>query len=164
MTREIPLPKGFVALVDDEDYERVASAGPWHRRRHGHTTYAQRDIVLPDGRRSTQQMHNFITGVRGLDHANGDGLDNRRCNLRLADQSRNAANNRRRSDNTSGYRGVVREGKRWRAQIGIGGGVKRYLGAFDSPEEAAAAFNAAATELWGEFARLNDIPTHPKEN
>ena len=60
---------------------------------------------------------------RGLDHANGDGLDNRWCNLRLATYGQNSANAGKRSNNTSGRKGVTwskRAGK-WEAQIQVAG-------------------------------------------
>lgn len=163
MTGEIRLSGGLVALVDDVDFERALAAGNWHARPHGYTTYAQRHTVRSDGRRTTQQLHQFLLGCRGVDHVNGNGLDNRRRNLRPADQSRNMANARLlRSNNTSGFRGVTKPAskRRWVAQIGIRGRVV-HLGSFDSPETAARAYDVAAIEAFGEFARLN-FPITPE--
>jgi hypothetical protein len=87
-----------------------------------------------------------------IDHQNGDGTDNRWANLRLATSSLNAANSRRRSDNTSGFKGVSRcRGARWRASIQLNGKFK-HLGHFDTPEEAHAVYCAAAANYFGEFA------------
>lgn len=157
----VPLTRGYVALVDAADYPRVIAAGRWNVRPHGKTIYAQHAIVLPDGRRSTQQMHNFITGVIGIDHRNGDGLDNRRSNLRITTQAQNCANTRIRSNNKSGFKGVSWKASRnaWCAQIKRGD-KSYYLGLFDDREVAARAYDAAAVEFFGEYARIN----FPKEH
>lgn len=84
-----------------------------------------------------------------IDHINGNRSDNRICNLREATRAQNNANARVRSDNTSGLKGVSPLHGRWAAQAG---GV--YLGLFDTPEEAHAAYVAAAKERFGNFARL----------
>ena len=84
-----------------------------------------------------------------MDHENGNGLDNRRENLRLATHSQNQRNRRRTRDKV--YKGTRRNGKKWVAHI--------VLGTFASEEEAARAYDHAATLLYGEFARLNFPPT-----
>lgn len=93
-----------------------------------------------------------------VDHINGDPLDNRRENLRYATQSQQNAN-RHRTFGASRFKGVYRrrDGLKWCAQCRVPGGKQRYLGSFDSEEDAARAYNAAATELFGEYARLNDL-------
>ena len=153
--REIPLSRGLVALVDDTGYDRVVAAGRWHARPHGHTVYAQRHARLPGGRQTTQQLHVFLSGQPGIDHRNGNGLDNQRSNLRPATQSQNNWNARGRSG-TSEFKGVslYRRTSRWRAQIRHSGH-SRHLGLFDTPEDAARAYDAAARQLFGEFARPN---------
>ena len=92
---------------------------------------------------------------KGIDHINGVRGDNRIANLREANQSENMANDRRRSNNKSGFKGVSwakSEGK-WQAHIMV-----RYksmcLGKFDTPEAAHEAYRAAALRHFGEFARL----------
>ena len=157
MTAEIPLSRGFVALVDDEDYERVMAAGPWHVKARKQWVYAQHNVRRPEGGWRTEGLHIFLTGLPMVDHINGDGLDNRRANLRGATAAQNSANARLRRDSTSGFKGVHRNGPRglpWRAQIHKGG-KKHHLGLFESPEVAARAYDAAARELFGEFARTN---------
>lgn len=87
-----------------------------------------------------------------LDHKNGDGCDNRLSNLREATYSQNGANQRRRINNTSGFKGVHRAGNRWRARIAI---ERRSisLGMYDTPDEAHAAYMNAAVAMWDNFAR-----------
>lgn len=91
-----------------------------------------------------------------IDHINGDKADNRIVNLREADASENKYNIGIRTDNKSGYKGVhwFRERGRWIAGIRCQG-KSQHLGYFDTPEEAARAYDAAARELHGAFAWLN---------
>ena len=94
-----------------------------------------------------------------IDHINLDPADNRFCNLREATKAQNKRNTRKYCNNTSGTKGVFRmrypNGRfKWRAQIGFNGNIK-YLGSFDTIEEAAAVYTIAAKERFGEFARLS---------
>ena len=97
----------------------------------------------------------YMTGEwpsQEIDHIDGNGLNNRFSNLRLASHSQNICNSRVRRDNKLGIRGVSRRGNRFRARIRISG--KRIdLGYFDTPEEASVAYQKAAQEHFGEFAR-----------
>lgn len=160
MTREIPLTGGCVALIDDEDYQVVMSGGRW-RVQHDDAglRYAKRHVRRAVGDYTTQRMHSLITGWPLVDHINGDGLDNRRSNLRPASNSQNSMNRKvTAADNTSGFKGVCRHrrvrGDGWVAAITCDG-TSRHLGVFEDPELAARAYDAAARELFGEFARLN---------
>jgi len=85
-----------------------------------------------------------------VDHKNGDPLDNRRQNLRLCTHAQNQHNTGLSCVNTSGFKGVSKRGKRWKAQIRING-KQTYLGTYDTPEEAGAAYDAAALKVQGEF-------------
>lgn len=101
----------------------------------------------------------YVTGqwprVR-LDHRDGNALNNRWENLRYATQAQNMQNSRRRSDNQTGFKGVSFNRARGRFQAHISINRKsRYLGLFDTAEEAHAAYCAAAKEHFGEFARLS---------
>lgn len=87
-----------------------------------------------------------------IDHINGNRSDNRWVNLREATQSQNNANAARRSDNTSGFKGVMRGRKKWRAQITVRG-KNLEIGTFESPEAAHAAYVDKARSVFGEFAR-----------
>jgi len=154
--REIPLTRGMIALVDDGDYAGVVAAGKWCAvaSTRGGTYYAVHSIVRASGGRVLQRMHNFLTGWSLTDHVNGDGLDNRRGNLRQATHAQNMGNQRLRSNNTSGYKGVSRSNQKWQAHV-FPAGRSVYLGRFATPEEAARAYDDAAAEHFGEFARLN---------
>jgi hypothetical protein len=99
-------------------------------------------------------MHNLLTGWGFVDHANGNGLDNRRQNLRPADKPKNGMNTGAPRNNTSGYKGVTRRGARWQANIGLDGRLL-CLGTFATPQEAARAYDTVATEHFGEFAHPN---------
>lgn len=158
--KEIPLTSGGVALVDDEDFDRVSAEGSWYAAASLNTSYARRVYHLGGGRYTTRTMHGLITGLPYVDHVNGDGLDNRRTNLRPATASQNQANQRMRRDNTSGFRGVqAAPNDRWRALI-IVGGKRISLGYYDAREDAARAYDAAAIKFFGEYAR----PNFPREN
>lgn len=154
--RKIPLSLGLVALVDDADYEAVVAAGAWSARPSGRTVYAQRARRLDDGRPTTEQLHTFLTGCPYVDHQNGDGLDNQRANLRPSTHGQNMFNRRLYKNSTSGFKGVTRRRRdgRWQAQIQANK-QHRHLGYHDTAEEAARAYDAAARELFGDFARLN---------
>jgi len=150
--RTIPLTQGHWALIDDADFEAVVAAGPWFANGRTnlyavHSTYINRV-------RGTMLMHNFITGWKFVDHANGNSLDNRRQNLRPANTSTNGANSKIRSDNTSGFKGVSPRQGIWRARIHVNGR-EIPLGRFGSPIEAALAYDAAALHHFGEYARPN---------
>jgi len=88
-----------------------------------------------------------------LDHINGDPADNRITNLRIANDSLNAANRRAHSTSASGIKGVSRlPSGRWRAAITFLGR-RHHLGVYDTPDEASSAYFAKARELFGDFAR-----------
>jgi len=159
--RTIPLTRGMTAIVDDEDYEHLTQWS-WCVSPGVQTHYAlRRSRVVGRG----IPVHEEIMGRRDgytIDHINGNGLDNRRCNLRWATASQQQWNRRPSRNNSSGYKGVRfdRERNKWRAEIAAGG-KRKFLGRFDTPEDAAKAYDAAARELHGEFAHQN-IELRPK--
>lgn len=154
MTKNIPLTKGKIALVDDDDYEWLYIFKWRWQPIHGIPGYAVR---TSNGNRL--YMHRVILNLTcenkvEVDHINGNGLDNRRCNLRICNRMQNRRNCRPQSLNTSGYKGVYHSRKKWRARIEVSG-KKIDLGTYETAEEAAIAYDQAAKFYQGEFAWLN---------
>jgi hypothetical protein len=153
--REIPLTHGQVALVDDDDYERV-SQFKWGAAKMNHRWIAQATV----GWYKQAQMHRFILGLekgdpREVDHINRNSLDNRKSNLRIATRSQNMANRPKdRGEYSSKYKGVCKVRGRWIAYIRVMGKLT-YLGTHEIEEEAARAYDRAALKHFGEFAVTN---------
>ncbi len=170
--RLIPLTQGKSATVDDRDHEWLMRAGPWHAERgqRGQGGWYAVKTVRVNGKRTKLGMHSAIMGTFTLketvpDHRDGDGLNNQRANLRRATRAQNGANARKpiTGRNTSRYKGVsvgVRRPGVFHAQIGIKGRGKS-LGYFRIEEDAARAYDNAASAAFGEFAKLN-FPWTPK--
>lgn len=149
------------AIVDREDADLAELC--WGL---GGDGYAQRCLLPRATLRGSERLHRVILSriinrqmvpSEQCDHVNGDRLDNRRHNLRVATHGENAVN--RKAHGASVYLGVHRDRQRWAAQIrplGSGtNGRRLYLGAYATEEEAARAYDRAAREHHGEFARLN---------
>lgn len=155
-------------LVDDEDYDYLNQFA-WSvviSGKRNYTPYAIRKTSrkkLIDGKRRTILMHREILGLKDpavqVDHKDGNGLNNTRDNLRIANQSDNNANRQKvNKPTTSKYFGVSwhKKHKKWCAAIQRD--KKCYhIGGFETQEAAALAYNEKAIEFHGEFAKLNKV-------
>lgn len=154
---EIPLTKGFVAMIDLDDYQDISRFN-WHAQINRNTVYALRSYKDENGVWRKELMHRRILKmVDRVDHRNHNGLDNRRTNLRQASKSQNQYNRSgRRKDNTSGFQGVSWNSRDlvWQAKAAADG-VNYALGSYSSAEEAARAYDDFVSHRHGEFAYLN---------
>lgn len=150
----IPLTRGTFAIVDTNNL-RMLNLYRWsmaqsygckrYARRHvkGKTIYMHREIMnAPDG--------------MGVDHINGNGLDNRMENLRLCTIAQNRMNSVKIIAKSSGFKGVEwhKSHHKWRARITVAD-KEIHIGYFDTELEAAEAYDKKALELFGEFAKPN---------
>jgi len=144
---------GLHTVVDVADADWMG-AYRWHLYTPNGMRYAR--TQLPGGGHVT--MHVLLMGRPGIDHVNGDGLDNRRSvNLRAATQGQQMANRAKSTGCQSAFKGVGwdRRRGRWYAYCGTAGKDRRWLGYFADEVEAARAYDEAAREMHGAFARLN---------
>ncbi len=163
----LQLTKGYNTILDEEDLPLVL---PYKWR----AEVTDRGVVYAvattcvEGKKSTIRMHSIIAGTVGEgqsrvpDHKNGNGLDNRRLNLRVVPQQHNTWNAR--AALGSKYKGVTKQkrlvGRPWQARIHRNG-TTLHLGYFPTEEEAATAYDDASKLTDGEFARLNNSGVRP---
>lgn len=145
---------GMFAIIDEADAELV-SQFVWIPSLCDGKWYVQ---AWDKSRKRHIYLHRFLTGARRrrrVDHVNHDGLDNRRENLRVCSNAQNMWNRKGpQRNNRSGYIGVYRKRSKWSACI-CTNGKTRYLGVYETPEEAARVRDAAAKKYHGQFAALN---------
>jgi len=156
MTKSIPLTKGKFAIVDDEDFEWL-NQWVWHAEKSGNTFYAVRNKTIGYKRKTVLKMHRVIMNTpEGMetDHIDMDGLNNQKSNLRNATKAQNRKNRIVQRNNHTGYKGVGKDGRYYRARIKVNGKTK-LLGYFVTAKEAAWAYDEAAAKYHGEYARLN---------
>lgn len=156
MMKQVKVGLSHFALVDDEDYDDIIKY-VWQiqRNKRSNTLYAKRVWFLDSWH--VEYMHKRITSFNQTDHINGNGLDNRKSNLRKSTSSENGANRVKQKGNTSSqYKGVSwnKNIGKWQSYI-YHQGSRKHLGYFTKEIDAAATYNRAAVVLFGEFATLN---------
>lgn len=163
--KEIKLTQGYVALVDDADFD-LLNRWKWQVSVSSRPNYDRicvyRAHYAAQAKRKNIYMHRQILGVTDskihVDHIDHDCLNNQRSNLRSCTNSQNLMNTRKRKNGTSKYKGVswFKRDSNWRAQITIRG-KNTSIGYYSNQETAALAYNEAARLHFGEFACLNVI-------
>lgn len=152
--KRIPLTQGKFAIVDDEDYEWL-NQWKWTLNRcgkDGKYLYAGREA---NGKQI--RMHRQILGLTKndpemADHINHNGLDNRKCNVRICSNQQNQANSKRKNVGSSKYLGVRWHNNKWAASIGK---KRSHIGYYKNEIDAAKAYDKKAKELFGEYAHTN---------
>jgi hypothetical protein len=158
--KEIELTKGKFAIVDDKDFDFL-NQWKWHYSTGGYACRVEKETGKSHEERLSKNiiMHRLLVDTpreMDTDHINGNKLDNRRENLRVCTRSQNLANRPATVINKSGFKGVVPHKGKYEAGIRKEG--KRiYLGIYNTPQEAALAYNDAAPRYFGEFSYLNII-------
>ena len=158
--KRIPLTQGKYATVDDEDYDYLMQ-WKWYALWDRNTFYAVRKSPMTgqgDNRQLIRMHREILQADRGqmVDHRNGNGLDNRKQNIRFCSGSQNNYNCAN-YPHSSRYKGVSWKSARSRWYVGIRHRGKHvFIGSYDDEDEAGKAYDKKATELFGEFARLNN--------
>lgn len=156
----LPLSQGLSAIVDDEDYEEL-NKFKWYAKKHRNTFYVYRNSMKIEGypkRKTGIKLHRVIMSAPKelqVDHKNGNGLDNRKENLRLCTNIQNHQN-RKATERTSKYKGVHwhKATNKWQVQIRVAC-KRKHLGVFEDEILAAKEYDKEASAHFGEFARLN---------
>jgi len=154
---KLKLTNGKYTLIDKKFYDKVKNYKWRQDSLAGHVVIT----IGKKGHRKLLRLHRLIINVKDgelVDHINGNVLDNRLKNLRLANKSKNAMNRGKQRNNTSGYKGVSfnKQMNMWQAQL-VANKIKRLNSFFKTKKEAAIAYNNAAIKFHKEFARLNNI-------
>jgi len=168
MSHLIPLTLQQFAIIDSEDFQMLSrykwQAEPIKRRTGGY--YALRAYAI-NGRKPKMYMHRVIIGAKPgdyVDHINGNGLDNRKENLRICTTQQNRCNSPGLLNSSSIYKGVTwnKQCRKWQASIKVKS-KNTHIGLFLNERDAAIAYDKVAAEKFGEFAWLNFPKEAPNE-
>jgi hypothetical protein len=146
--------QGYEVLIDDEDFERIKKFS-WHRTSGNRPPIYFCRTKRYGGVRKTIMLHKFIMNApenMEVDHRDLNTLDNRKSNLRICTHAENCKN-RRGVHNSTGYKGVIKYGLKWRARI-TKNRKTILVGDFGTPEAAYAAYCKASIKYHGEFGRI----------
>jgi hypothetical protein len=162
----VPLTKGYEAVIDAADVPLIDGRN-WRAqflpRKHGALlVYAVSNVPRVNGYRYAEYMHRVILNPSNdklADHIDGDGLNNRRSNLRSASRAQNAHNSRHHITTKSGQKGVFWRDDIQKFEAHIRSGKRRVLGYFNSLDDATAAYAKASADLHGDFGegRMMDL-------
>ena len=165
-TIEIPLGSkkypNHAVLIDAEDYDLVKDY-TWCYIKGYNTPYAQSTIWRPNKKQKQKSllMHRLILGLeegdkKYVDHINHNGLDNRRCNIRVVTCHQNLANQKAKKGAVSKYKGVhwSLSTNRWRVSIKTEE-KRHYVGVYKNEKQAARAYDKEALDFYGPFALVN---------
>lgn len=152
---------GMEVIIDDEDYN-IISQYSWYPKPDANTFYAETNVRKEDGSRGKLQLHRLVLPTKEdhIDHMNGNGLDNRKGNLRPCTKLNNWRNAKKKNTpSLSKYKGVTFDKTHsvWTARIRSQPGKRITLGRFKNEIDAAKIYNKAALYYFGEFAHLNKV-------
>lgn len=146
--------RGFVAFADAQALATIA-ANSWHITVNPRKNGARRGSAIVRAAYGRPMANVLLETDVMLDHTDRDAFNCRSANLRPATPAENSRNHGPKEGKA--FKGVFKNRNKWRAAIWVGG-ANRYLGSYSAPEEAARAYDAAAKEVFGEFAWLNFPP------
>jgi hypothetical protein len=163
MVKSITLTQGYIALVDDSDYELVRGY-KWHveLRKSDNPEYRVIDVSTTtprdvNGKQTQISLHSMILNPKpgeAVYHKDNDPLNNCRNNLCVSTQRAVTRHRRRHTNNRSGFKGVRKRYHKYHAEIWLQG-KSVHLGSFSTATEAACAYNKAAIEHFGRDAHIN---------
>jgi hypothetical protein len=151
----------YVALVDDEDFERVNQFS-WFVCIRNNTFYAGR-YIRTENKLIQQHLHWEIMGAKGIDHIDGNGLNCQKYNMRECTHHQNMMNRRLNINSTTKFKGVCRVKDGYRCHISING-KQHIIGTYQTKVQAAFMYNVHAKIRYGEFSNLNIITINDIES